>query len=104
MATDNGQRIDFVRGLKCRLCGKKYPQEPLNFCTEDFGPLEVDYDYDGIAKSLSRERGASRPNTMWRFRELFPIEGEPTVGSLVGGTPLIRADRLADALGVENLW
>ena len=35
----------FVRGLKCRLCGKTYPREPLNFCTDDFGPLEADYDY-----------------------------------------------------------
>jgi threonine synthase len=41
---------------------------------------------------------------MWRFRELLPIDGEPTVGSLVGGTPLVRAGRLAEALGVENLW
>ena len=37
-----------MRGLKCRLCGKAYPKEPLNFCTDDFGPLEVDYDYDAI--------------------------------------------------------
>ncbi len=94
----------FVRGLKCRLCGKTYPQEPLNFCTEDFGPLEVDYDYEAIARTLSREKLAARPNSMWRFRELLPIDGEPTVGSQVGGTPLVRADRLADALGVESLW
>jgi threonine synthase len=94
----------FVRGLKCRLCGKTYPREPLNFCTEDFGPLEVDYDYGAIARSITREKIAARPNTMWRFRELLPIDGEPTVGALVGGTPLVRADRLAEALGVENLW
>jgi threonine synthase len=94
----------FVRGLRCRLCGKTYPQGPLNFCTEDFGPLEVDYDYEAIAKSLTREKIAARPNSMWRFRELLPIDGEPTVGAQVGGTPLVRADRLAEALGVENLW
>src|SRR5687767_5381379 len=41
---------------------------------------------------------------MWRYRELLPIDGEPTVGALVGGTPLVRADRLAEALGVKNLW
>jgi threonine synthase len=94
----------FVRGLKCRLCGKTYPREPLNFCTEDFGPLEVDYDYEAIARSVSQEKVASRPNTMWRFRELLPIDGEPTVGALVGGTPLVYAERLAEALGVERLW
>src|SRR5438067_12337108 len=95
---------DFVRGLKCRVCGKTYPKKPLNFCTEDFGPLEVDYDYEAIAEGLNRSKIELRPNTMWRFRELLPIDGDPTVGAQVGGTPLIRADRLADALGVESLW
>jgi threonine synthase len=95
---------DFVRGLKCRLCGRAYPKEPLNFCTDDFGPLEVDYDYDAIARAVERSKLERRPFTMWRFRELLPIDGPPTVGAQVGGTPLVRADRLADALGVERLW
>jgi threonine synthase len=95
---------DYVRGLKCRVCGKAYPEQALNFCTEDFGPLEVDYDYGAIARSLSRRRIQARPFTMWSYRELLPISGEPAVGAHVGGTPLIRAPRLADALGVEQLW
>src|SRR5438477_12524739 len=95
---------DFVRGLKCRLCGKAYGKEPLNFCTEDFGPLEVDYDYDAIRESLNSAKIALRPYNMWRFAELLPLDGEPTVGAQVGGTPLVRADRLAEALGVEKLW
>src|SRR4029077_5559601 len=95
---------DFIRGLKCRLCGKTYAKEPLNFCTEDFGPLEVDYDYEAIQEALSQSKIELRPNTMWRFRELLPIDGEPTVGAQVGGTPLVRADRLAAALGVERVW
>jgi len=95
---------EFVRGLKCRLCGKTYPKEPLNFCTEDFGPLEVDYDYDAIGEALSRSKIEMRPNNMWRYRELLPIDGEPTVGPQVGGTPLVKADRLAEALGVDTLW
>ena len=95
---------DFVRGLKCRLCGKSYGREPLNFCTEDFGPLEVDYDYAAIKEALSREKIQYRPETMWRYEELLPLDGEPTVGRQVGGTPLIRADRLAEALGVERIW
>jgi threonine synthase len=66
--------------------------------------LEVDYDYAAVKESLSREKIALRPETMWRYRELLPLDGEPTVGAQVGGTPLIRADRLAEALGVEQLW
>ncbi|MCX7702270.1 MAG: threonine synthase, partial [Gemmataceae bacterium] len=93
-----------VRGLKCRVCGKAYPQQALNFCTEDFGPLEVEYDYSAIQSAVSRETVERRPRTMWRYRELLPLDGEPTVGPQVGGTPLIRADRLAEELGVETLW
>jgi threonine synthase len=99
-----GVSTELVRGLKCRLCGKSYPKEPLNFCTEDFGPLEVDYDYEAITESLTREKIELRPFNMWRFRELLPIDGEPTVGPLVGGTPLVPAKRLAQELGVAQLW
>jgi len=93
-----------VLGLKCRLCGKQYPKEALNFCTDDFGPLEVFYDYDEVARTLSRAAIQSRGPSMWRYHELLPIDGEPTVGRHVGSTPLIRADRLAKALGVGELY
>jgi threonine synthase len=94
----------FVRGLKCRLCGTAYPVSATNFCTEDFGPLEVDYDYDAVAEALTREKIELRPHTMWRYEELLPLDGPPTVGRQVGGTPLVRADRLAEALSVEKVW
>ena len=95
---------DFVRGLKCRLCGKAYPKQALNFCPDDFGPLEVDYDYGAVAEVLNRTKIELRAPTMWRYRELLPLDGEPTVGAQVGGTPLVRANRLAEALGVDSLW
>jgi threonine synthase len=95
---------DFATGLQCKVCSKLYPKTPVNFCTDDFGPLEVVYDYAAVAPNISRAKIERRPRTMWRYRELLPLDGEPTVGPQVGGTPLIRADRLADALGVERLW
>jgi threonine synthase len=95
----------FVRGLKCRLCGKVYStREALNFCTDDFGPLEVDYDYEAVAGALKGADFRDRPFTMWRYRELLPLDGEPTVGRQVGGTPLVRADNLARELGVKAVW
>ncbi len=94
----------FVRGLKCRVCGAAYPAGPTNFCTEDFGPLEVDFDYDAAAEALDRAKVELRPFTMWRYRELLPLDGEPTVGLHTGGTPLVKADRLGAALGLERLW
>jgi threonine synthase len=96
--------VETASHLKCRLCGKEYPKEALNFCTEDFGPLEVAYDYEAAARTISRAAIQARPRSMWRFRELLPIDGEPTVGQHVGSTPLVRADRLARALGVSELY
>jgi threonine synthase len=95
---------NFVRGLRCRLCGKTYGKEAINFCTEDFGPLEVDYNYAGIKPVVSRKLFESRADNMWRYQELLPLDDAPTVGTQVGGTPLVRADRLAKALGVKRLW
>lgn len=93
-----------IQGLRCRTCGKMYPMLANNFCTEDFGPLEVAYDYEVIAKELKRDDLMRRPWNMWRYRELLPVDGEPTVGLHVGGTPLVRAKRLGAALGVKQLW
>ena len=93
-----------MKALKCRECGREYPLEATHVCEFDFGPLEVAYDYDRIKKSLTKAAIASRPKSMWRYRELLPIAGEPTVGLQVGFTPLIKADRLAKALGIRELW
>jgi threonine synthase len=98
------EKHGFMKALKCRECGREYPLEATHVCEFDFGPLEVAYDYDRIKKSLTREAVQSRPKTMWRYRELLPIAGEPTVGPLVGFTPLVRADRLAKALGIRELY
>ena len=93
-----------MKALKCRECGREYPLTATHVCEFDFGPLEVVYDYNRIKQSLIRSVIQSRPQTMWRYRELLPVAGEPTVGFQVGFTPLIRADRLARRLGVRELW
>jgi len=94
----------FFSNLKCRECGRLYPKQAIHVCEFDFGPLEAAYDYEEIAKSISRKAIESRPHTMWRYRELLPIDNEPTVGAQVGFTPLVKADRLAKVLGIRELW
>lgn len=94
----------FFSNLKCRECGRLYPKQAIHVCEFDFGPLEAAYDYAEIAKSISRKVIESRPQTMWRYRELLPIDNEPTVGTQVGFTPLVKADRLAKLLGIRELW
>ena len=96
--------MSYVVGLKCRECGRLYPKEVLNVCEYCFGSIEVDYDYDAIRSAVTRQAIEGRVRSLWRYRELLPIEGEPTVGLHSGFTPLLRAKRLADALGVEELY
>lgn len=94
----------FMKALKCRECGREYPLTASHVCEFDFGPLEVVYDYDRIKKSLTQQAVTSRGKSMWRYRELLPVEGDPTVGLQVGFTPLIKAERLAKELGIRELW
>src|SRR5438445_1327104 len=94
----------FMKALKCRECGREYPLAATHVCEFDFGPLEVAYDYPRIKQSLTRAKLETRPRTMWRYRELLPVAQDPTVGTQVGFTPIVRADRLARRLGVRELW
>jgi threonine synthase len=94
----------FFSHLRCRECGRPYPKEAIHVCEFDFGPLESTYDYEAIGKSLTREKISSRPRSMWRYRELLPVDHEPTVGLQTGFTPLIRTRRLAERLGVDELY
>ncbi len=98
------EKHGFLIGLKCRECGRHYPKEALHVCEFCFGPLEVEYDYVAIGNVLTRERIEARAPTMWRYRELLPVAGEPTIGFQVGFTPLVRADRLAKQLGLREVW
>lgn len=96
--------MGFVKELKCRECGKTYPKEPIHVCSFCFGPLEVDYEYEKIKGVISREKIEARQETMWRYKELLPVDNEPTVGLQVGYTPLVRANNLAKKLGVDELY
>jgi len=95
--------MKFVAGLVCHLCGKKYRAEALWVCTDCLGPLEVTYDYAAIRGAISRELIESRSKSLWRYRELLPVE-EPKTGFNSGFTPLVRATRLARELGVAEVF
>jgi threonine synthase len=90
--------------LQCRECGRRYAKDAIHVCEFDFGPLEAAYDYSAIAEQISRAKIEARPQSMWRYRELLPIEGEPLVGKHTGFTPLVRAHRLGERLGVKELY
>ncbi len=96
--------MEKVKGLKCRECGRGYPAIPLHVCEFCFGPLEVDYHYEALRRVVTRERIAAGPPSIWRYKDLLPIEGEAAVGHHAGFTPLVRARNLAEELGVRELY
>jgi threonine synthase len=92
-----------VQGLKCRECGTLYPPTFKWICSECFGPLDVIYNYDSIRldPSLLEARGKNQ----WRYFELLPIKDRRHIVDLgVGYTPLLKADRLGERLGLKNLY
>jgi threonine synthase len=96
--------VDCVTGLRCRECARPFPAEALHVCDYCFGPLEVAYDYERIAATVTRERIAAGPRSIWRYRDLLPVDDEAPVDLGAGFTPLVRADRLAAELGLGELW
>jgi len=94
-----------VKCARCVKCGKEYEATPnLTNCSCG-GILDIIYDYDYIKKNLTKETLKSRPNTMWRYRELLPVEETtPDTPLRVGWSPLYEEPRLAKQLGLKKLW
>ncbi len=95
-----------VKCAKCVKCGKEYPATPDVTTCECGGILDIVYDYDYIKSRLTKEKLAARKDmTMWRYRELLPIEEETENTPLrVGNTPLYEEPRLAEMLGLGHLY
>jgi threonine synthase len=96
-------------GLTCRACGQAYEAEARYVCTRCFGPVEAAYDHSALAADPDglRRRIQAGPRSLWRYADLLPIEQAPPglADSLPPGlTPLVRADRLAERLGIREVW
>ena len=104
-----------VSHLQCKECKAQYPLEALYVCERCFGPLEVAYDHSGSSRDVGelRRRIQGGPQNIWRYADFLPLAGGPPgpsgrlasrVGLPAGCTPLIRADRLAERLGLREVW
>ena len=90
-----------IKSLQCRECRKEYEPTFRYVCEECFGPLDVNYDFAPVTKDTF----ANREHTYWRYHELLPIESRSNIVSIGAGlTPLIRADKLGEKLGLNNLY
>ena len=96
--------MEKILGLKCRETGRKYEKKPIHVCEMSFAPLEVDYNYEEIKKTISRKSIENGPLSMWRYADLLPLDGDPVTGLNTGFTPLIRAKNLAEALGAKEIY
>lgn len=96
--------MSFATGLQCRECGTTYPDGARYVCDLCFGPLEVVYDLAAAKASVTRESIESGPASIWRYGALLPDPGVVPVDLGAGWTPLRRATRLAEVLGVRELW
>src|SRR3982750_3449249 len=104
-----------VTNLACRECGTEYELTAQYVCSKCFGPLEVKYDHGQLADDVAslRRRITSGPQNIWRYVDFLPlVDGQPgpsakvlsRVGLPAGCTPLVRADRLAERLGLKEVW
>jgi threonine synthase len=105
MSTYEGFFGGCATGLRCRECGSRTGLIAAYVCEYCFGPLEVEYDRDRLGATVTRQRIGEGPLNLWRYRDLLPCApDDPTVGLSAGLTPLVRAPRLAERLGLRNVW
>ena len=91
--------------LRCKECERTTELTAAYVCEYCFGPLEVVYDTERIARTVTRERIAQGPPSLWRYRDFLPCSPEDPVAGLPSGmTPLVKAPRLAAALGLGEVW
>ena len=96
-----------VEGLRCKECGASYELEARYYCEQCFGPLEVAYDHSALDPAEAKRRIQAGSPGIWRYADFLPFDERPpsTRTALEPGmTPLVRADRLAERLGLGELW
>jgi threonine synthase len=90
--------------LNCKECGHSYPLEALFVCDQCFGPLEVSYDFSDLSAAEAKRKIQAGPDSIWRYSDFLPFDGRPADALQPGLTPLLKADRLAERLGVGEVW
>ena len=93
-----------VDSLKCKECGSAYELGAAFFCEACFGPLEVQYDHSGLDPEEARRKISAGSHGIWRYADFLPFDGRPVDPLEPGLTPLVKADRLAERLGLGEVW
>ncbi|MBA2296219.1 MAG: threonine synthase [Actinobacteria bacterium] len=90
--------------LTCRVCATEHPLEAIGSCSRCFGPLDPAYDWELLRRTVTRERLADGPASIWRYADVLPVAAPTEPRLSPGWTPLVPAPRLAAEVGVRELW
>ena len=93
-----------VQALACKECGTEYELEARYVCERCFGPLEVRYDLTTLDAAGVKRRIQAGPQNLWRYADFLPFGQPPRYALPAGCTPLLRAPRLAERLGLRDVW
>jgi threonine synthase len=93
-----------VEALQCKECHEQYPLDARYVCDRCFGPLEVKYDFSGLDPEGARRKIQAGPRSIWRYSDFLPFETRPPSPLTTGTTPLLKADRLAERLGLREVY
>jgi threonine synthase len=93
-----------LQSLNCKECGASYPLEANFVCESCFGPLEARYDLSSLDPTETKRKIQAGSRGIWRYADFLPFDGRPGDPLEPGLTPLVKADRLAERLGIGELW
>src|ERR671935_2272776 len=94
-----------AEALRCKECQARYELGASYVCEQCFGPLEVGYDHSALDDPAElRRKIQAGPASIWRYADFLPFERRPKTALDAGVTPLVRADRLAERLGIREVW
>src|SRR3954465_14931207 len=99
-----GEGVVPATALRCRVCETQYPLDPIGVCARCFGPLDPVYDRNAQRRTVSRASIEAGPRSIWRYADLLPVAAPAEQRLARGWTPLVSAPRLAEEVGIGELW
>src|SRR5712691_8691290 len=104
MSSERKEHPLAATALRCRSCETDHALEAVGICSRCWGPLDPVYDWDELARLATRESIAGGPPSIWRYAPFLPVAPPAEQRLAPGLTPLVRAPRLAEALGLRELY
>jgi threonine synthase len=104
MSSEGKENPLSVTALRCRNCQTEHALEGIGICSSCWGPLDPVYDREALARTVTRETIAAGPPSLWRYAPLLPVSPPDEQRLAPGLTPLVAAPRLAEEVGVGELY